>query len=149
MSDKLVEITGFRSVLSAPLRGEAGPLGALTVSSHRVDAYDDAQAGLLQALADQAAIAIQNARLIAELNRSRGELARRADAQQSLREIGARITAIREPGPLLQQVVDAAKRLVGGDGAILDLVDRERNVCSAGRTTRASAAASPRRRSPS
>jgi PAS domain S-box-containing protein len=128
VSDRLVEITGFRSVLSAPLRGEAGPLGALSVSSHRVDAYDDAQGALLQALADQAAIAIQNARLIAELNRSRGELARRADAQQSLREIGARITAIRESGPLLQQVVDAAKRLVGGDGSILDLVDREANV---------------------
>ena len=128
VSDNLVTITGFRSVLSAPLRGEAGPLGAISVSSHRVDAYDDNQAGLLQALADQAAIAIQNARLIAELNRSHDELARRADAQQSLREIGARITAIRESGPLLQQVVDAANRLVGGDGAILDLVDRERNV---------------------
>ena len=128
VSDKLVEVTGFRSVLSAPLRGEAGPLGALSVSSHRVDAYDDAQGGLLQALADQAAIAIQNARLIAELNRSHDELARRADAQQSLREIGARITAIRESGPLLQQVVDAAKRLVGGDGAILDLVDPEATV---------------------
>ncbi len=123
LADQLVEVTGFNSVLSAPLRGEAGSLGALTVSSRRVGAYDDAQAGLLQALADQAAIAIQNARLIAELNRSRGELARRADAQQSLREIAARITAIREPGPLLQQVVDAAKRLVGGDGSILDLVD--------------------------
>ena len=123
LADQLVEVTGFNSVLSAPLRGEAGSLGALTVSTRRVGAYDDAQAGLLQALADQAAIAIQNARLIAELNRSRGELARRADAQQSLREIAARITAIREPGPLLQQVVDAAKRLVGGDGSILDLVD--------------------------
>ena len=123
LSDKLVKLTGFNSVLSAPLRGETGPLGALTVSSRRVQNYDDGKEGLLQALADQAAIAIQNARLIAELNRSRGELARRADAQQSLREIGARITAIRESGPLLQQVVDAAKRLVGGDGSILDLVD--------------------------
>jgi PAS domain S-box-containing protein len=128
VSDKLVEVTGFRSVLSAPLRGEAGPLGALSVSSHRVDAYDDAQAGLLQALADQAAIAIQNARLIAELNRSHDELERRADAQQSLREIAAKITAIRESGPLLQQVVDAAKRLVGADGAVLDLVDIDANL---------------------
>lgn len=127
VSDELVRITGFNSVLSAPLRGEAGPLGALTVSSRRVEAYDDAQAGLLQALADQAAIAIQNARLIAEPNRSRSELTRRADAQQALREIGARITAIREPGPLLQQVVDAARRLVGGDGSILDLVNPDAN----------------------
>ena len=127
-SDQLVVKTGYRSVLAAPLRGERGPLGAISVSSHRLDAYDDNQAGLLQALADQAAITIQNARLIRELSRSRTELTRRADAQQSLREIAARITAIREPGPLLQQVVDAARRLVGADGSILDLVDQSANL---------------------
>ncbi len=122
-SDALVRETGFRSVLSAPLRGEGGSLGAITVSSRAPDHYDDTEAELLQALADQAAIAIQNARLIARLDRSSTELARRADAEQSLREIAAQITAIRDPGSLLQQVVDAAKRLVDADGSVLDLVD--------------------------
>jgi PAS domain S-box-containing protein len=128
VSDALVRETGFRSVLSAPLRGEAGPLGAISVSSHRPDAYDDNQAGLLQGLADQAAIAIQNARLIEELDRSGMELARRAEAEQSLREIAAEITAIRETGSLLQQVVDAARRLVGADGSVLDLIDPAREA---------------------
>ena len=122
-SDALVEETGFRSVLSAPLRGETGPLGAISVSSELPDHYDVNQAELLQGLADQAAIAIQNARLIAELDASTTELARRADAQQSLREIAAQITATRDPGSLLQQVVDAARRLVGADGSVLDLVE--------------------------
>jgi PAS domain S-box-containing protein len=122
-SDALVEATGFRSVLSAPLRGETGPLGAISVSSELPDHYDDSQAELLQALADQAAIAIQNARLIAELDASTTELARRADAEQSLREIAAEITATRDAGSLLQQVVDAARRLVAADGAVLDLVE--------------------------
>ena len=71
----------------------------------------------------QAAIAIQNARLIEELNRSRTEIARRAETEQSLREIAARITAIREPGDLLQHVVDEAARLLDSDGAIIDLLD--------------------------
>jgi PAS domain S-box-containing protein len=122
-SDSLVRETGFRSVLSAPLRGETGPLGAISVSSELPDHYDENEAELLQALADQAAIAIQNARLIEELDRSSTELARRADAEQSLREIAARITATRDTGALLQQVVDAARRLVGADGSVLDLVD--------------------------
>lgn len=122
-SDALVRETGYRSVLSAPLRGETGPLGAISVSSKAIDHYDDAQAELLQALADQAAIAIQNARLIAELDRSNTEINRRAEAEQSLREIAAQITATREAGTLLQQVVDAARRLVGADGAVLDLVE--------------------------
>ncbi|HEX5823763.1 MAG TPA: GAF domain-containing protein, partial [Candidatus Limnocylindrales bacterium] len=127
-SDALVRETGFRSVLSAPLRGESGPLGAISVSSLRPAAYDDNQAELLQGLADQAAIAIQNARLIEELDRSGMELARRADAEQSLREIAAEITAIREPSSLLQLVVDAARRLVDADGAILDLIDPGMNA---------------------
>ncbi len=126
VSDKLVEITGFRSVLSAPLRGEAGPLGALSVSSHRVDAYDDAQSGLLQALADQAAIAIQNARLIAELNRSHDELERsqtavdaRAERERALRDITARITSLRDPDEILARVVEESRRLLRSDGAHL------------------------------
>ena len=132
VSDKLVEITGFRSVLSAPLRGEAGPLGALSVSSHRVDAYDDAQGGLLQALADQAAIAIQNARLIAELNRSHDELERsqvavesRAERERALRDITARITSLRDPDEILARVVEEAQRLLRSDGAHLTRISEE------------------------
>src|SRR5262249_14265916 len=126
--DALVRATGFRSVLAAPLRGESGSLGAISVSSHLPDHFNDSQSDLLQALADQAAIAIQNARLIQELDRSSIEVARRADAEQSLREIAAQISAIRAPGPLLQQVVDAAKRLVSADGSVLDLVEPSGDV---------------------
>ncbi len=119
MSDNLVTVTGFRSVLSAPLRGEAGPLGAISVSSHRVDAYDDNQAGLLQALADQAAIAIQNARLIAELNRSQATVETRADRERALRDITARITSLRDPDEILAKVVEESRRLLRSDGAHL------------------------------
>ncbi|HYX12563.1 MAG TPA: GAF domain-containing protein, partial [Candidatus Acidoferrum sp.] len=122
-SDALVHETGFRSVLSAPLRGETGPLGAISVSSELPDHYDESEAEILQGLADQAAIAIQNARLIAELNRSRREIGRRAGAEQSLREIAARITAIRDTDELLQHVADEAARLLDSEGAIIDLLD--------------------------
>ena len=126
--DGFVAEVGINSVMSAPLLGEGGrPFGALTIYTRRKHAWADEDARLIEAIATQAAIAITNARLIEELDRSTGELARRADAEQSLREIAARITAIREPGPLLQQVVDAARRLVDGDGSILDLVDRVHN----------------------
>ncbi len=122
-SDALVEATGFRSVLSAPLLGETGPLGAISVSSDLPDRYDDNQAELLQALADQAAIAIQNARLIAELNGSRSTLARRADEERAVREIAARISATTGAQGVLQRTVDEAARLLGADEARIDLVD--------------------------
>jgi PAS domain S-box-containing protein len=118
---------GIRSVISVPLAGdavasgvEALPLGTLSVVSRRVGAYDDADAEILTAFATQASIAIRNARLIDELARSRAVIERRAEAEQALREIAARITAIREPGDLLQRIVDEAFRLLRADGAVID-----------------------------
>jgi PAS domain S-box-containing protein len=124
--DAFARRTGIRSALSAPLLGETGPLGALTVNSRRPDAYDDDQAGLLQALADQAAIAIQNTRLIEELQRSRVELAARAETERSLREIAARIAALRDPVELLERVVEETRRLLRSDGAHLTRMSEDR-----------------------
>ena len=122
-ADTYTGAAGIRSVMAAPLVGEAGSFGALTVFTGRADAWSEPDAGLLEAIAAQAAIAITRARLIDELDRSRGALARRAGAEQALREIAARITALRDPTEILQQVIELASRLVGGQGAILDLLD--------------------------
>lgn len=118
-SDLLVSALGLRSVLSAPLLGETGALGSLSVSSTRQDAYDDAAAELLQALADQAAITIQNARLIEELERSQAALEARAETERSLRDITARITSLRDADEILARVVEESRRLLGSDGAHL------------------------------
>ena len=101
-------------------------VGAITVYGDRPDAFDaEADAALLGALADQAAVAIANARLIDELERSRAEIARRADSERTLREIAARVSAILEPAEVLQQIVDEATRLLESDGARIDLYDPE------------------------
>ena len=111
--------------MAAPLVGESGAFGALTTFTDRADAWSEAEAGVLEAIAAQAAIAIARTRLLEELDRSRSALARRAEAEQALREIAARITAMRDPAEILQQVVELASRLVGGQGAILDILDPE------------------------
>jgi PAS domain S-box-containing protein len=130
-----VSASGIRSVIAVPLAGDAGeasggqtPLGTLSVVSRQVAAYDDADGEILTALATQASIAIRNARLIDELARSRAVIERRAEAEQALREIAARITAIREPGDLLQRIVDEAFRLLRADGAVIDEYDSEAGV---------------------
>ena len=122
--DGYIRSTGVHSVMAAPLIGDRGSFGALTIYTTRPDAWGEDDAALLEALATGAAIALRNARLIGELGRARDALARRAEAEQALRELAARITAIREPSELLQHVIEAATRLVRGDGGILDLLDR-------------------------
>jgi PAS domain S-box-containing protein len=111
--------TGIRSVIAVPLAGDTGALGTLSVVSRRASAYDDADQDVLMAFAIQASIAIRNARLMEELARSRDVIARRAEAEQALREIAVRITAIREPADLLQHVVDEARRLLRAEGAVI------------------------------
>ena len=59
-------------------------LGALGAYSSRIDDFDEAEVALLRALADHAAAAIANQRLIERLARSQDELARRVDAQRTL-----------------------------------------------------------------
>ncbi len=117
------ERTGFRSMIAAPITGEHGPLGVIEVYAARPDAFGDADAALIRALAGQAAIAITNARLIAELAESRTALSRTADAERTLREIAASVTAMRDTDEILQAVVDAATRLLRSSGAMIDLID--------------------------
>ncbi len=122
-STEFYERTGFRSMIAAPITGEDGPLGVIEVYSAAPHAFDDEDAGLIQALAGQAAIAITNARLIDELATSRTALARTADAERTLREIATRVSAMHDKEEILQAVVEAASRLLRGTGAMIDLLD--------------------------
>ncbi|HEU4673870.1 MAG TPA: GAF domain-containing protein [Candidatus Limnocylindrales bacterium] len=121
--DAYVRASGIRSVIAAPLPGEAGPFGALTVYSAAAGAFEAADEPTLAALAEQAAVALTNARLIAELAASREELIRRAAAEHALGEISGALAGIRQPSAVLQRVVDETHRLVGADGTILSVLD--------------------------
>jgi PAS domain S-box-containing protein len=119
LTDSLAELARVRDLIAVPILGEAGPLGAIEVISHEPNAFDELDAAVLGGLAEQAAIAITNARLIDELKRSKLALARRAETERSLRDITARIAALRDPDEVLERVVEDAKRLLESDGAHL------------------------------
>ena len=114
-----LERAGIRSIAFAPMVGEAVVLGTLAVFAGEAGRFRDQDAALLGALADLATIAIHNAELIAELASSREETARRAETERTLREIAARVTAIRDPEAILGLIVDEARRVLGSDGAHL------------------------------
>ncbi len=126
--DEFATRFGVRSVVVAPLISHGNVLGALGAYSAQRDAFDDAGVGLIRALADHAAAAIVNARLIHQLTRSREELANRVEALRSLREIAARITAVRDGPTILRLVVDESRRLLCSDGAHLTLMAEDRSA---------------------
>ncbi|MGH2427835.1 MAG: GAF domain-containing protein [Candidatus Limnocylindria bacterium] len=122
VADRIVAIANMRSFAVAPLIAEGEVLGGLGSFTSRIDDFDDAKLGLLRALADHAAAAIWNRRLIERLDRSQAELAHRVEAQRTLAGMAAQLSTIRDPSTALKQTLEDAVRLLNGDGGQIGLV---------------------------
>lgn len=71
-------VVGFRTILGAPLLRDGEPIGVLSVWRRDVRPFTSTELTLLATFADQAVLAIENARLFETIERQRVELARYA-----------------------------------------------------------------------
>src|SRR5262249_16409042 len=74
------KLAGFRTILTVPMLREGAPIGVLGVSRREVRPFTDKQIELVITFADQAAIAIENARLFDDVQ------ARTRDLSESLQQ---------------------------------------------------------------
>ncbi len=89
-----------RSALFAPMKVEGRVIGVMQVQSHRPNAYTSEDLDLLVGMANVAAIALQNARLYAELEAYSGFLEQAVwDATAEIRQAKERVEAILSNSP--------------------------------------------------
>jgi GAF domain-containing protein/anti-sigma regulatory factor (Ser/Thr protein kinase) len=114
---------GVRALLAVPLMVEDRVIGALVVRRMRTGAFDTATVDLLEAFAAQSALAIQNARLVGELQARSTALARSVEELQALGEIGRAVSASLELDAVLRTIIGNACRIAGAEGGIVYVFD--------------------------
>lgn len=114
LGDEDGEIT--RAAMAAPLRYKGRVLGSISAQSYRSGAYRAEDLELLQGIADVAAVAIENARYVSELER------RRLEAER-LEEIGRALTSSLDAQVVIRKVIESAGELLDAEGAAVCLVD--------------------------
>ena len=126
----IAQLENVRTALAIPMLRAGELLGVIVIYRHEVLAFADSQIALMETFADQAAIAIENARLLGELQAKNASLTEALEQQTAtseiLRVISSSPTAVQ---PTFEAIARAASTLceaeIGGlfpfDGELIDL----------------------------
>jgi two-component system, NtrC family, sensor kinase len=105
----------FRSQLSVPIIRDGQPIGVIGLSRREPGPFSDAAIDLVKTFADQAVIAIENARLLAELQARTQELTRSVDELTALSDVSRALSSTLDLDAILQTIVTRANQLAGTD----------------------------------
>ncbi len=107
-----------RSELAVPLKVAGKVIGVLDAQSEGLNAFDESDLTVMQSLANQAAIAIENARLYENLGRQVAQLT-------ALQETNRAVAGTLQRDALLKLIMEQATTLLKAEGGIINLVDWE------------------------
>ena len=136
------EIDPIRTVVGVPMLRAGELLGVIGVLRYEVRPFTDSQIALLETFADQAAIAIENARLLTELRARTQELTRSVEQLTALGDVGRAVSSSLDLDTVLNTIVDRAVQLSGTDGGTIFEYDEATEEFSARATLNADASQS-------
>src|SRR5262245_40665780 len=117
-------VGGQRSVLAVPMLRAGELLGVIMVYRHEVRPFTEGQIALLETFADQAAIAIENGRLLTELQTKNADLTTALEQQTATSEILRVISSSpTDEQPVFEAIVQNARQLCEAAYSVVFLVD--------------------------
>jgi signal transduction histidine kinase/DNA-binding response OmpR family regulator len=116
---RYTDALGIRAQASVPLLRDGQPIGTLNVLRNAPGAFTDRQLQLLQTFADQAVIAIENSRLLREIQARTAELQRSVEQLTALGEVGRAVSSSLDLETVLTTIVARAVGLTGVDGGVV------------------------------
>ena len=116
---ELTRLHRFHTVLGVPLLRNGEPIGVIALARTAARLFTPRQIELATTFADQAVIAIENARLFGEVQARTGELAKSVAELQALGEVGQAVNSSLDLQTVLGTIVGKAVQLSGTEaGAI-------------------------------
>jgi GAF domain-containing protein len=110
---------GYRTMLSVPMMRERTLVGVFTLLRNEPRPFTDKQIELATTFADQAVIAIENVRLLTELQSRTGELARSVEELKALSEVGRAVSSTLDLETVLNTIVARAVELSRANGGVI------------------------------
>src|SRR5690349_11610171 len=115
----LARARGYQSLAEVPLLRHDEAIGAIAVTRREPGGFTDDEIALLQTFADQAVIAIENARLLSALQARTAELSRSVGQLTALGEVGRAVSSTLDLETVLTTIVSRAVGLSGLDGGVV------------------------------
>jgi GAF domain-containing protein len=107
----LQRLQDYRTALAVPMLREDVLLGVITILKTKVEPFTQRSIELVTTFADQAVIAIENVRLLTELQSRTRELARSVDELRALGEVGQAVSSALDLEKVLNTIAARAAQL--------------------------------------
>jgi signal transduction histidine kinase len=120
------KIGSYRTMLGVPLLREGEPIGVIVLMRRTVCPFTDKQIQLVTTFADQAVIAIENARLFDEVQARTTELARSVEELRALGEVSQAVNSTLDLQTVLNTIVAKATQISGTEGGAIYVFDELR-----------------------
>jgi GAF domain-containing protein len=117
---------GHRTMLAVPLMREGEAIGAVSLRRIEVKPFTDKQIELVSTFADQAVIAIENARLFDEVQARTRELSQSVEELRALGEVSQAVNSTLNLDTVLATIVAKAVELSGTDAGAIYTFDKSR-----------------------